>query len=423
MNTKYPYSMRTLANGLRVLHVPFEKSGFVLLSLLGKVGRRAELDNEIGAAHFLEHLFFDGTKKRPSAFEISKFIEYHGGFYNGSTGAETVEYWVKLLSEKTEVAFDFLSDMFFNSLLNEVEKEKTVIAQEARGKRDDPWVSLERRQRSAIYPGGQPIGRTIFDEEHNLPNVTKEMLCNYMKRTYVAQNFILTIGGNIKKEEAFSLAEKYFSTFQGGVEVVFSKPHFETNQVVTITNGDFKQSKLLITFKGFSYFTREQLAASYLADILGSGSSSRFCNRIRHDLAIAYSIGSSSSGSSDTGEFEIYASADEEKLQQLFDEVSNEIRKLFKDGITEEEMTKVRNGALSGIASSFEKLGSYTDYFSPWILFGHKVPTVEERIEEIKSITSDEVMVVARQIFADKPKINVLTKSLTKLDVNFDFGL
>src|SRR3989338_1022707 len=105
--TKYPHSEVTLDNRLRILHVPSMDAESVVVSLMGKVVRRTELDSEVGSAHFLEHLFFDGTKSLPNETELKKFLENHGGNFNGSTGTEDVEYLAKMTTQKAEVAYIF----------------------------------------------------------------------------------------------------------------------------------------------------------------------------------------------------------------------------------------------------------------------------------------------------------------------------
>ena len=195
------FTQTTFKNGLRTLIVTDKTSPYVFISLLGKIGRRAEKGEEVGAAHFLEHLFFDGTKKRPSALEVNKFIEDNGGRKNGLTSQETVQYFVKILPSKAEVGAEYLSDIFLNSLLTEIEKERKVITQEAIMKRDDPSDFLQRLRYKTLYPN-QTIGQTIFDEQLNLPNITKELLIAYKSRAYNTNNFILFISGNISQLHA-----------------------------------------------------------------------------------------------------------------------------------------------------------------------------------------------------------------------------
>ena len=417
---KYEYFEHTLPNRFRVLYLPIPESPSVYISLTGKVGRRAELDNEVGSAHFLEHLFFDGTKKRPSAFELSNFIEGYGGQKNGSISTETVQYWVKLLYEHAEVGFEYLSDVFFNSLLVEIEKEKKVIAQEIKMKRDNPYDQLNRLIRSTLYPN-QAVGRTIFDEESNLPNITREMLVGYVNRVYVSNNFILTIAGNIDKEKAISLAEKYFSQFQEGKEVLFKKAQIEIKETLNIVNNDLKQSKLGISYRGYPAGSNEEKLAKLLNIILGQGLSSRLTNRIRNNLHLAYSIGSQANYSSDHGFFSVKTSIDELNVQKTIDEIFKTIFKLLKDGITDDELKKAKNRLLSKILFSLENINNYASYFTNQLLLKGKVESVEEHLNKIKSASREDLMRVANYIFSDAPKVNLLTKTLKKVDLNYKF--
>lgn len=412
----YQYFEHTLPNKLRVLYLPLPQSPLIHISLTGKVGRRAELDSEIGSAHFLEHLFFDGTKKRPSTFELSTFFEGYGGQNNGSTGTEVVQYWIKLIQEHTEIGFEYLSDIFFNSLLKEIGKERKIIAEEIKMRKDSPSDTLYRLIRSTIYPN-QAIGRTIFDEESNLPKMTHEMLVGYVDRTYIANNFILTITGDINKATAFSLAEKYFGQFKEGMEVVFEKAQIETKETINIVNDDLKQSKLGISFRGYPVGSSEEIPTRLLNIIFGQGQSSRLVNRIRNDLHLAYSISCGDNFSSDSGFITINTFVDEMNVQKTIDEILNEISKLLKYGITEEELDKAKNRLLSRTLFGMDNITYYSSYFTNQLLFQGTIESLEDYINRIKSATQEDLMRVANYIFSDTPKVNLLTKSIKKVSL------
>jgi len=413
---KYQHLERTLSNKLRVLYLPVPESPAVYISLTGKVGRRAELSNEIGSAHFLEHLFFDGTAKRPTALQLSEFIEGYGGLRNGSTGSEEVQYWVKVLSEDREVGFEYLSDIFFNSLLEEIEKERKVIGQEVAMNQDNPSRRLGRLIKSNLFPN-QPIGRTIFDEAAHLPHINKETLLNYRNRTYLANNFILAIAGNIDKDEALKLAKEYFSKFKEGQEALFKKAEIEKNRKIHIVNGDFKQSKVAVSFRGCPANTREEKIIALLNVIFGQGGSSRLSNRIRHELNLAYSVGSDTSFFSDTGFLTIETSVDETNLQRATEEIFSEIQKLLKHGISEEELEKAKSKLLARTLFGLESLSFYANGFISQWLWGKEIKGIEEELNEVKEATKEDIMEVASYVFSDKPKINILTKSVTSLSI------
>lgn len=417
---KYFYSQHILSNKLRVLYLPIDTTGMVYVSLIGKVGRRAEKDNEIGAAHFLEHLFFDGTAKRPTALELNKFIDEQGSGHNGLTGIDTVEYMVRILSDKAEFAFDYLSDIISSSLLRDedIEKERKVIAEEIAMRKDIPQDILDEQRQKLLYPG-QAIGRTSLDEEVKLPNINKNILTEYRRRNYVTDNFILAVAGNIKKEKTLLLAEKYFDGLPSGEEAKFTEAKIEREQKVDIFKKDFKQAKFTISFRGYALSTPGFVGALVLARVLSGGFSSRLYECLRTKKHLIYSIHSRVVAFPDSGYFCISSSTGEEKLQEAISEIFTEIKKLLKEGVSDDELNKAKNISLFGFLSGMEGIATYTHSFSTQWLFKGKIKGVEERIKGIKSVTKEDLMETARYIFSDKPKILAITKSLNKLEVNF----
>lgn len=411
----YRYSKLELPNKLRVLFLPLENSESVFVSLVGKAGRRVEAENEIGSAHFLEHLFFDGTKNRPNAFEINKYLEYHGGQTNGFTGQETVEYYVKVLPHKAEIGFDFLSDIFFNSLLEAIEKERKVIYQEMAFRKDNPKDLLLRLRLKTLYPN-QSMGRTIFDEEKNSMNIDRNVLGSYLKRNYVAENFILAVAGKIKELDVRRLTQKYFANFRNGKENVFEESKINDNQSFDITNRDFSQSKLSISFRGYPLNSPESSAMALMNYILGIGFSSRLNNRLRNDLHLVYSIGSYNAQFSDTGFVYIETSVSEENLVKTVEEIFKEIRLTIEGSVSDEELQKAKNMYLSDTLFNLEEIDNYTRFLSYQLLLKNEIKDIETKIREINSVQKSDIKNVAEYIFSDKPKINILTKKLKELN-------
>lgn len=415
MKSTESYVLSKLSNGLELLYIPMPQAKSVFISLTGKVGRRVELDSEVGAAHFLEHLFFDGTKKRPSALEISLFIEEAGAARNATTSSEIVDYFVKIIPENATAGFDFLSDIFQNSLLEEIEKERKVIAQEAVTNRDDPFRTLVRNQISTLYPG-QSFGRTIFDEEANLPNINKKVLQEYLKRTYVADNFLLCVAGNIGRKEAEKLSEEYFASISNGQEVVPEPVKFNKQKTIDIQNKDVKQSKLAIGFEAYPLNHKMSMAASLLSVIAGGGQSSRLYDRLRNKSHAVYSVFSRNRQSSDTGCFLIFTFMNEENLQRACDEIVEELRRLLKEGIREGELRKAKNILLSSLLFSSENVVNLADSYTNQYLLSGKIKAVEQKTREIEQVTESEVLEAAKAIFSDQPKVNVITPTAKSLE-------
>lgn len=412
------YSTFELPNKLRVLFFPRMEAQSFYVSLIGKAGRRAEEDDEIGAAHFLEHLLFDGTVKRPTTLDILDIVEKNGADKNGHTYQEYLEYWIKILPDKAEAAFDFISDIFTNSLLREedIEKERKVIIQEALSRKDDPSDILERFRLSTLYPR-QGIGRTIYDEEKNLNLINRSVLTEYRDRNYSASNWILVLSGNMKDSEVRHLSEKYFKHISVGKEVIYRPSKFKDGGALEVINKDVNQSQLSISFRGVPTASPLEPAISLMTSVLSGGMSTRLQIRLREELHLVYSVWAYLSAFSDTGFVTIETGSNEDKLQRIVDEVFQEINKLLNNGVTDGELEKGKNILLSGLLFPLQKIEFIPDIYGwQWLLL-NKIQTLEEELEKIKALTKDDIKKAAEYVFSDKPKINILTKNLKALDI------
>lgn len=411
-----PYTTSELSNGLRFLYIPLPQANSAYVLLAGAVGRRAEEDNEIGAAHFLEHLFFDGTKKYPTAHKINAVIEDIGASNNAMTSQELVSYYAKTLPEYTETACEFIADIFQNSLLADIEKERSVIAQEARFKRDDPVQALIRLQYGLLYPN-QRIGRTIFDEDTNLKNMTEEIIKNYFDRTYVAENFALCIAGNVNELQAHELAEKYFSTIRKGTAAVFAPAVASTKKEVRIEKRDFTQAKLAMTFESLPIGHEQSAAANVLSAILGQGSTSRLALRLREELELVYHAGTYGADYSDTGYLAIITFLNDDKVQEATNEICGILTQLATELVTDKELERAKARILSRIAFASEDPAYTANVYIEQLLFTGEIKDISVTRQKTKAVTKEDVLAVAKKIFSKEPKVTVIAKNVTELDV------
>lgn len=411
---EYQYNVSVLPkNNLRVVHVPMPEKDSVLLRMVGKVGRRAETESEVGSAHFLEHLFFDGTIKRPTSKALDGFIDYYGAVKNGGTGQETVEYFVRILPEYAEQGLDYLSDILLNSQFREadISKERRVISQEAASKRSSGLDILHRRRLRNCYPN-QALGRTIFDEDLVLETMDRAKLLAYMSRNYNASNFVLGITGNISQEQALSLAERYFDEFPAGVELSFDPAVVDGSQKVEFYQFQASQASLDISFRGFEHYSTESREAAMLAGVLRS----RLSEKIREQLHLVYSINASHGVFCGTGLFSIYTQLQEVDSQQALDAIFEELKRVADDGPDDDELQSVKNGVLANTRFASESIDS-GDYYVDSTLFLNQVPSRLATIERILSFTRQDIIDIARTILTDKPKITVVAANTLDIRV------
>ncbi len=412
-----PYKLHTLSNGLRFLYLPIETELSVFVSLMGKAGRRSETDAEVGVAHFLEHLFFDGTKRFPTALELSNFIDAQGTTRNGTTAPEEVKYFVRILPENAEAAFDYIADITMNSLLRDedIEKESKVIKQESLSMADQIGPALGRLHRNNIFPN-QTLGQNIFDEAENLPNVNRATLVGYMQRIYHTGNFMLTVAGAIEEEKALALAEQYFGAFPQGEELVFVPATIPNEKTISLHIRDVAQSHFMVGYKGFPLLSEKSILARLVAVILAGGHSSRLTQRLRHDLHLIYSVGVDRSEHSDCGVFSIRTSLEEANIQQALDIIKEEITKITTELVSAQELEKAKNMVLAQTLFHLDNVQEYANFYSSQVLFGQPIVTVEEMHAAIRQATPEDIQAVTQEIFADAPKVTIITSKEKKIN-------
>src|SRR3989344_818801 len=197
----YDYKLSKNKNGLSVVKVPLNTASVTLLLLVG-AGSRYEKKDENGISHFLEHMAFKGTKKRPTSFSIASAIEEIGGEFNAFTSKDHTAYWVKAAGKHLPLLLDVISDMALNSLLKEeeIEKEKGVIIEEINMYEDTPMRKIETEFEILMY-GDTPLGRDIAGRKEVIQKVSRTNFTSYMNRLYKPNNAVLTIAGEIEKAD------------------------------------------------------------------------------------------------------------------------------------------------------------------------------------------------------------------------------
>ena len=206
------FAKTVLSNGLRVITIPMPSVPSATVTVWVKAGSRNEEKRNNGISHFLEHMGFKGSKKRPTAKEISEVIDGIGGEFNAGTGKEYTNYYVKCRKDDIEVAFDILSDMLINPILEnkEIEREKGTIIEEIRMYEDTPMMKIGDTFEELIY-GGHSLGMDIAGTENSVQGIGYRDFIDYRKKYYIAKNMIITVAGGVTEKVSLSLAKKYFS--------------------------------------------------------------------------------------------------------------------------------------------------------------------------------------------------------------------
>ncbi len=205
------YEKITLKNGLRVILAPLESVMSATAIVLCGAGSRYETKQTNGISHFLEHMYFKGTKKRPTASDISHALDAIGADYNAFTGKEETAYHIKAASKHLPLAIDMLADMLWNSKFDEaeIEKERGVIIEELNMYEDTPMRKVAELYENLLW-GDQPLGWDIGGNKDIIRKITKQDFVDYIKARYTPNNIVVAISGNFKRDETLKLIEKNF---------------------------------------------------------------------------------------------------------------------------------------------------------------------------------------------------------------------
>ncbi|MFZ3301188.1 MAG: pitrilysin family protein [Microgenomates group bacterium] len=398
-------SKSVLKNGLRVITIPMPSLESVTVTVWVKTGSRNENKINSGISHFLEHMFFKGTTNRPTAKQIAEEIDQIGGVQNAGTSKEYTEYYIKCRADKIEVAFDLLSDMTLNSLLDakEIEREKGTIIEEIRMYEDTPMMNIGEVFEGLVY-SGNTLEMDIAGTEKTVSGMKRSDFIDYRNNFYHADNMILTVAGGVTEKEVLSLSEKYFSKLAKSNQTHEVMP-FSNNQSsarVKLHNKKKEQAHVILGFVADGKNYKNKYAQTLLATILGGGMSSRMFTEVRERRGLAYSIRTSMDRYTDIGYLGTYAGLDTKRaveavkvmLDQHYQLISNPKLK-----ISDAELLKSKEFLKGHLALALEDTSDVSSFFGDQELFSEKVLTPEEVFKKIDKVTMDEVNFEAKRLF------------------------
>jgi predicted Zn-dependent peptidase len=397
----------TCQNGLRIVleEIPTVRS--VAIGVWIAAGSRNEVTDNNGISHFLEHMFFKGTKNK-SAREIAESFDSIGGQVNAFTSKEYTCYYAKVLDNHAEYALHTLSDMFFNSSFDEEEmgKEKNVVYEEIKMYEDTPDDIVHDLLSKAIYEQ-HPLGYPILGTEDTLSTFNKEKLKQYMHDMYTPDQVVVSVAGNVN-ESFIKEVEKLFGSYKGGKgpdERV--QPSFHYNKLAR--KKDTEQAHLCLGFDGLQIGHSNIYNLIVLNNIVGGSMSSRLFQEVREQRGLAYSVFSYHSAYQDSGMVTIYGGTGANQLDQLFDTIHDTLEDLKAEGITSKELTNSKEQLKGNLMLSLESTNSRMSRNGKNELLLKRHRTLDEIVEEIDGVTMEKVNRIARDIFTDDYAVSLIS--------------
>ena len=378
----------------------------VTVLVMVKAGSRYETKKNNGISHFLEHMAFKGTKKRPSAIQISTLIDGIGGEFNAFTGKETTGYYIKSSSNHIDLSLDVLSDMLTNSLLDkkEIDKERGVILEEINLYEDTPARKIGDVYERLLYKD-TPMGWDIAGEKDVIKKIQREDFLSYMKSLYSADNITVVVAGGIDSSKAKELVEKCFGKMSK-FNILRHRKVVE-NQVkpeVFIKEKKTEQVHIALGVRTVPLEHPDHYPLGVLSAVLGGGMSSRLFHEVREKRGLAYYVRSSSDHYQDCGSLVSVAGVDPKRVQEAVKVMVEEYAKIKSQTleVSSQELTKAKEFLKGHFVLELEDSRAVAGFYGSQELLEKKIDTPEEVIEKIKKVTLDDVKLVAKRYFVNK---------------------
>jgi len=416
-----------LKNGTRVVLAPFSGTEAVTLLIMFKVGSRNEDLKVWGGSHFIEHLMFKGTKKRPETTDITRELDQYGAEFNAYTGKDLTAYYVKITGERLPVAIDLLEDMLFHSKFDgkEMTKEKQVIQEEIKMYEENQIMHIEDLLEGAMFEG-HVLGRNIAGTAESMTKMKREDVIKYRDQFYVPENMVIIVSGKVPTDILKSL-EKGFGKIPEAERISFEDVYMPTKHSGVPVRRQEKPLEQIQVALGFPIPGRayeDSYALKVLATILGGTMSSRLFIQVREKRGLCYTIRANVEQYDDVGLLSVRAGLDAKRLPLAAKTIMAELKKIAKDGVTPKELSNAKEHWHGALTLQLEDSSNKAEFYGRQELFEGKIETLDERMKHVKAVKAADVKRVAREFLNPaKMSLAVIGPYKTDEEVKKMFGM
>lgn len=370
--------------------------------VLVKTGSKYENEEISGASHFLEHLFFKGSKKYPSPKALSEALDRLGADFNAFTSTEETGYYVKTAQSNVSRAVAIVGDMLKHPKFSvaEMDRERGVIIEELNMYKDSPMRHIYDVWREVLYGPNQALGRDIGGTPETIAAMTRGTILKHFQRYYRGENVVVCLAGAITHVGAYKLAEKNFRGISAGKEGSFV-PVFENQEKpnVKLSYKKTDQTQIALGFRGVSMTHPKRHSVAVLAAILGGMMSSRMFLTVREKLGLAYSIRTSPDYDTETGSIVTFGGIRNDSVRKAVDAILNEYTKIKKTAPPAPEVKKAKDSMIGRFVLGLEQTDEVANYVATQELLLRKIETPQQEIAAIRRVTPKAVQDVAKWLF------------------------
>ena len=399
------YTKTILKNGLRIITVPMKDNETVTVMTLVEAGSNYEPKDINGISHFLEHMCFKGTEKRPSAKVINNELDSLGSQSNAFTSTEYTGYWAKAHHSKVDHLLDVVSDIYLNSKLPEVEieKEKGVIIEEINMNEDMPQAKVGDVF-GELFHGDQSAGRPVIGSRENIKKMMREDFVEYKKNHYVAKATTVVVAGKMNEKKVIKNIEQLFKDVPLGKKTKLQP--YQASQKTPQAKVFFKetdQTHLILGFRSFDRYDKRNTALGLLSAMLGGGMSSRLFQKMREELGICYYVYSGKYASTTYGSLAISAGVSNTRVKEAISGILEEVQKIVVEEVPEKELRKVKDYMIGNMFLGLESSDSLADFYGFQELLHHKkILSPDEIVAKIEKVTAKDIQKVAKEVLKNE---------------------
>ncbi|MEK7600383.1 MAG: pitrilysin family protein [Patescibacteria group bacterium] len=396
------HSTHTFPSGLRVVTIPMPAMQTATVFVLVGTGSKYEAKEIGGISHFLEHMMFKGTERRPGPLDIARELDGIGADYNAFTSKEMTGYYAKASIAKLDVITDVVFDIFQNSLLDAtaIEREKGPVIEEINMNKDTPMRHVGDVFEEAMY-GDQPAGWDIAGTKESVAALTRDQVANYFHSHYVAANTVIAVAGNVTHEDIVARVTKAFVRVrESGAPTKLETRHADAGPVVRAVVRDTDQTHFILGLRGIDLKDERRYAMGLASTILGGGMSSRLFTEIREKRGLAYYVGSSHTTYTDSGYLMMRAGVNAEKVHEAATIMLEQCADMATNGASEEELKRAKDNMEGSLVLGLEHSDTVADAYAMSWLLDTIILTPAQELDKLKAVTSEEVRAAMREVLA-----------------------
>jgi len=392
-----------LKNGLRLILAPQLQSETATALVIFGTGSKYEEKNENGISHFLEHMFFKGTQRKPSALAVAEILDRVGGVYNAFTAKEYTGFWAKTASENLPLALDWLSDILLHSRFeaSEIEKERGVILQEINMVLDMPMGYVEDLWEKLLY-GDQPAGWEILGERENIKKISRNDFLKYFKSQYRAKNAVICLAGKLEEDLEKKILEKFGALKKDEAREKLPVREVQTKPETLCYFKETDQTHLCLGARAYDLFHPDYWTLKVLAKLLGGMMSSRLFISVREKKGLAYYVRASAEGYTDSGYLVTQAGVDNSKAGETIRTILKEYQKVKQKRVGPAELKKAKENLKGLTLLSIEGSDGLASWLALQEILKKEILTPKEIFGKIEAVKAEDLARVANDIFQPK---------------------